>query len=157
MSGCIEEIKAGGVKGIFGLDQVDWQGQAGACYECWKLSPCCGNPDIMGCLMCVGCWWCCGPCSACKLYASSLNEPCAVAPHCLMVCCVPCTGCIVRHNLRKKAGVRGNIVGDCACRCCCGPCAFCQELRSVAPAEWNLLIPFNTPQIVSPNLTKLWI
>ena len=155
MSGCVAEIKAGGVQGIFGIDQINWGGQAGAFYEVWKVAPCCGSPDLKGCLMCIGCWWCCGPCSACKLYASSLGQPCAIVQHCLMVSCVPCTGCILRYNLRKKAGAKGNIIGDCVCLMCCGPCACCQQLRSVSPSEWNMFIPFNMPQLVSPAPTKL--
>lgn len=157
MNKCVSEIKAGGVKGIFGLDQIDWGGEAGKFYECWKLRPCCGAPDVVGAVMCCACWYCCGPCSSCKLYASSLGEPCAIVPHCLMVCLVPCTPCIIRYNLRKRAGATGNFIGDCMCVLCCGPCACCQELRSVSAAEWNMFAPFVTPEVVGPNPTRLWV
>lgn len=33
---CFAEVKLGGVKGIFGLDQCDWGGDHGAIYEIWK-------------------------------------------------------------------------------------------------------------------------
>eukprot|EP00992_Anisonema_acinus_P008604 TRINITY_DN4720_c0_g1_i1.p2 TRINITY_DN4720_c0_g1~~TRINITY_DN4720_c0_g1_i1.p2 ORF type:complete len:133 (-),score=23.92 TRINITY_DN4720_c0_g1_i1:44-442(-) len=45
---------------------------------------------------------------------------------------------LIRHNLRVRYGVPGNLIGDCVCTCCCGSCAACQELRSVPMEGWNL-------------------
>lgn len=47
------EIVKGGILGLCGIDQIDWGGQAGACYEVWKCSPCCGSPDPLGCILCL--------------------------------------------------------------------------------------------------------
>lgn len=148
----VAEIKAGGVQGIFGLDQMDWGGQAGAFYECWKLNPCCGEPDINGAVMCCVAWSCCGPCSTCKLFANSTGEPCAIVPHCLIGwCCFPCTVCMTRYNIRKRMNIPGNLMGDCMCCLCCGPCSMCQVLRSVPTTEWNFISPLVVPELQSPN------
>ena len=156
---CLSEIKEGGIVGICGLDQIDWGGSAGKFYEVWKVSPCCGSPDAnpKDAIMCCLCWSFCGQCSATKLFASSVDQPCSLIPHCLFVYFCGCiSGPVLRYNLRKKAGVTGNIIGDCACVCCCGPCACCQELRSVQPSEWNWLSPkITVPEIVAPDSTKL--
>ena len=152
--GAVDEIKAGGIKGAFGLDQIDWGGQAGACYEIWKLSPCCGAPDPMGALTCIGCWWCCGICSASKLYASSLGQECALIPHCAMACfCGICTAVIVRNASRKKAGASGNWLGDIVCTWCCGCCSGCQVLRSAQVNDWNYFSDgIKVPVIVAPTI-----
>jgi len=156
MSGCIDEIKAGGIKGILGLDQIDWGGSAGKIYEIWKVAPCCGAPDIKGAAICCACWSFCGLCSATKLFASSVGQECSIMPHCLFVYFCGCvSGPVLRYNLRKKAGASGNIIGDCVCLWCCGPCACCQELRSVQPNEWNWLMPLTIPKVVAPEPTKI--
>ncbi|CAD2222897.1 hypothetical protein ADEAN_001045200 [Angomonas deanei] len=41
----IDKAGEGGVKSWLGIDQIDWGGEAGKFYECWKLNPCCGTPS----------------------------------------------------------------------------------------------------------------
>ena len=151
MDVCIAEIKATGVQGALGLDQMDWGDNK--FYEIWKVSPCCGEPDAQKALYCIGSWWCCGPCSFGKLFAASVGEDCAIVPHCLCGMC-PCGPILLRYNLRKKSGTTGNCIGDCVCTACCGPCSFCQILRSVSVNEWALT-PWKSPEIVAPNATKV--
>lgn len=147
----VAEIKAGGVTGLFGLDQMDWGGQSGAFYECWKVSPCCGEPDANAAVFCCLSWCCCGPCSACKLFANSTGDGCAIIPHCLIGCCMPLAMTMTRYNIRKRMNVPGNICGDCVCSCCCAHCSLCQILRSTQTQEWNFIQPFVAPQLTSPN------
>lgn len=151
------DVTSGGVNGWLGLDQIDWGGEAGKFYECWKINPCCGAPDVMQMLWCVVCWSCCNCCATSKMFASSVDQDCFLVPHCVMACCLPCvTSVLIRANLRKRLGVQGNIVGDFICTCCCGCCAQCQECRAVAPSEWNLLQPsWKTPGVVSPQIVLL--
>ncbi|CUG90402.1 transmembrane protein, putative [Bodo saltans] len=145
------------VKSIFGLDQISWGGSAGAIYEVWRLSPCCGSPDVMGALKCLGCWWLCGLCSSSKFYASSVDQQCALIPHCAMVVFLPCiTTILLRHNWRKKTGVSGNIIGDCVCSYFCGPCSCCQVLRAAHPGDWNFFANgIKPPGIIAPQIKLL--
>lgn len=127
--------------GFFGLDQVRWAGSAGAVWEFWRWAPCCGAPDCYGVTCCIFHWTLLGPCSMCKLYASSLGDPVAVWPHCFCVLCCPLARLFTRYNLRSRNGTQGNIIGDCCCVfLCCGPCACCQELRSVSTNFWSLFL-----------------
>eukprot|EP00760_Papus_ankaliazontas_P024310 PhM_4_TR222/c0_g1_i1/m.100072 len=145
------EIAAGGFKGILGLDQITWPGHAGECWEFWRCSPCCGDPiNFMDCISCVLQFWFCGPCVAAKLFATSVNQECAVWPHCfpLIMCCSCITAPMERYNLRKKAGVSGNIIGDIVCLYCCSCCAGLQTLRSVPIEAWSLY-PFKAPQLAT--------
>ncbi|KPA75859.1 putative transmembrane protein [Leptomonas pyrrhocoris] len=148
---------SGGVSGLLGIDQIDWGGEAGKFYECWKINPCCGSPDAKKMLCCLFCWCCCSCCSMSKLFASSVDQECALVPHCLMACFLPCiTAICVRTNLRNRLGVQGNMVGDCICVWCCGCCSQCQELRSVTTEEWNLLEPaWKTPEVSAPEIIFL--
>lgn len=97
----------------------------------------------MDCLVCFGCWWCCAPCSFAKLFAHSTNgDDCGIVNHCLPVLfCGPFVACITRHNLRLLAGApppdASGWIGDVGCVVCCGPCSFCQMLRSVPKGAWN--------------------
>ena len=141
----VDEIKAGGVKGILGLDQMDWgAGRGDKIYECWKCEPCCGRPcNVKDGLYCCLLSYCCGVCVSSKLYASSLNQDCAIVPHCLMAwCCGWFTACFTRYNLRKKNGVSGNLCGDCVCIWCCGACAGCQHFRAVPKSDWDFVTGF---------------
>ncbi|KAL7704509.1 transmembrane protein [Lotmaria passim] len=149
----IKQVTSGGVTGFLGLDQVDWGGEAGKFYECWKINPCCGSPDTKKMMCCFFCWCCCSCCSLSKLFASSVDQECALVPHCLMACFLPCiTSICVRTNLRNRLGVKGNMMGDCICVWCCGCCSQCQELRSVPTVEWNLLEPaWKTPAASVPE------
>jgi len=52
-----------------------------------------------------------------------------------MPCVVPVC---LRYNLRKKTGTPGSICGDAVCLYFLGPCACCQELRSVPVNDWSL-------------------
>lgn len=137
--------------GLCGIDQIDWGGQAGAFYECWKLSPCCGSPDIMGVLWFCLHWCFCFPCSSCKLYATSLGDQCSIWPHCICMLCCPCGRLFTRYNLRKKSGTSGNIIGDCVCIYFCAPCACCQEMRSVSPDGWRIFPEITIPGIFVPG------
>ena len=147
----IEEIKAGGVKGCFGIDQMDWGNQAGQWYEFWNCVPCCGSPcDLPGCLNCCLHWGCFGCFTYMRTLAWSQDNDCAIIPHLcpLMCCCGPCTRVGFRYNLRKKAGVNGNCCGDLMCAWCCGLCACSQELRSLDVKVWQM---FPTPLIHAPK------
>jgi hypothetical protein len=145
----IDEIKSGGPKGFFGIDQIDWGGRGGAIYEVWKCSPQCGSPvNVKSACLCLLTWHFCCPCAEAHLYASSLSQPCACVPHVLMgFFCAPCTHCFTRYNLRKRNGVAGNICGDCVCTYLCGCCSSLQMMRAVAPSDWSLIEP--TPQCVA--------
>ena len=158
MDRCVNEIKAGGVAGALGIDQIDWGGSAGAIYEIWKLEPCCGSPwNPWDAFVCFMCWHFCGLCSVSKLFGSSVSQHCSLIPHCaFMIFCGCISGPVLRYNLRKKAGAPGNIIGDIVCLYFLGPCAACQELRSVQASEWNWVFPTITvPLIVAPDPTKL--
>lgn len=145
VDGCCNEIKSTGFMECLGFSQCDWGGNA--CYELWKLAPCCGAPDAINCLLCwFNCFFCC-PCVHCKLYATSLNQTYSVLPHCLCGCfCCPCVSIFTRYNLRHRAGARGNMIGDWMCMYCCGPCAQCQNLRSVDVGGWRYFPEFDIPE-----------
>mmetsp|Transcript_23850 Transcript_23850/g.27682 ORF Transcript_23850/g.27682 Transcript_23850/m.27682 type:complete len:156 (+) Transcript_23850:61-528(+) len=147
----IDEIKAGGVKGCLGLDQMDWGGEGGKFYELWKCAPCCGSPDLAGCLNCCFHWNCLGYLTYMRTLAWSQDNECAVVPHCvpLVCCCGPCTRVGFRYNLRHKAGVSGNLCGDFMCVWCCGICAFAQELRSMPVTAWQM---FPNPPMKAPKM-----
>jgi len=156
MADTVDKIKSSiasspGVDGFLGIDQIDWGGSAGAVYECWKLSPCCGSPfNLKDCLYCLGCFYFCPLCTASKLLASSLEQQPAIVNHCLLTYCGAfyyCKPCI-RHNFRKKAGAKGNIIGDCVCACVFPYCSACQELRSVPISAWDWL-----PDVQAKNLS----
>lgn len=150
VDGCVAEIQSTGVLGCLGISQIDWGGNA--CYEVWKLSPCCGSPDPINCLLYCFNFIFCGPCVNCKLYATSLGQKCAFFPHCVCCCfCGPCMTLFTRYNLRRKAGGKGNMIGDWVCLYCCGPCSCCQNLRSVDIGGWRVIPEVEVPQpIVSP-------
>eukprot|EP01059_Diplonema_ambulator_P016821 TRINITY_DN287_c0_g2_i1.p2 TRINITY_DN287_c0_g2~~TRINITY_DN287_c0_g2_i1.p2 ORF type:complete len:162 (+),score=48.15 TRINITY_DN287_c0_g2_i1:65-550(+) len=119
---------SGGGGGIMD-GQLDWGGNGGKCWECWVVAPCC---DPYCCIT----WWCCGCFNQCKLFAWSVDQPCSIVNHCLpLTFCGICTACVMRHAIRKKAGVQaggpmGGFVGDCLITYFCGACGFCQELRA---------------------------
>ena len=147
----VDEIKAGGIKGICGIDQLDWgEGKGGKLWECWKCEPCCGQPcNPKDAVYCCLLSYCCGWCVASKAYASSLGQECAIVPHCLMVwCCGWCTATFLRYNLRKKNGVPGNLCGDFMCIWCCGYCAGCQHFRAQQKSDWDFIPGFKfTPKV----------
>ena len=151
----IDEIKAGGVHGAFGIDQIDWGGRAGKFYEFWKVEPCCGSPlNAKDAIVCLGTWWCCPLCAQSKLYASSLNDQCGIVPHALFTClCSPCSCWFTRYNLRKKLGVKGNLLGDFVCVYCCGCCSSLQHLRASAIEDW-FLFPCNLVPAARMELIK---
>jgi hypothetical protein len=102
---------------------LDWGEKGGKCWEFWKCDPQCEDPA-----RCIGCWCCCGPCSAGKLMATAANqEAMGWVNNCLaMCCCGPCMMTITRHNLRVTNGIAPSPddakgwVGDCLCSFCCG-------------------------------------
>jgi Cys-rich protein (TIGR01571 family) len=135
----IEEIKAGGAAQAFGADQMDWGDKGGQFYECWKCEPCCGSPcnPKDGVLCCVH-FSCCGLCSFSRLLATTVNQEWACWPHCISFwCCGVCSHACLRYNLRRQAGIPGNICGDCMCVWCCTCCAVTQELRSIPKSMWE--------------------
>lgn len=141
---CCSELSSTGVMGCLGCTQCDWGGNA--CWEFWKCSPCCGRPDIINCILCWFNWMICCPCANCKLYATSLSQRCAFFPHCICCCfCGPCMSLFTRYNLRRKAGVRGNMVGDCVCLTYCCLCVWCQNLRSVDVGGWRIFPDLQCP------------
>ena len=137
--GVCAEIQSGGVEGCLGLDQCDWGGNGGQIYEVWKVDPCCGPPTPLQAFECVATWFCLGLCSFSKMYARALDQPCGVVNHVLFPYCCPCLSLIfLRYNIRKKNGVRGNVVGDFVCMYLLAPCALCQQLRAVPRDDWTL-------------------
>lgn len=81
----------------------DWKDHGGWFFECWKIEPCCGSPANLGdALYCVVCFTFCAPCSCSKLYASSVDQQCALVNHCLPWSCAPCMLCFMRHNFRTR-------------------------------------------------------
>ncbi|EPY16381.1 hypothetical protein STCU_11335 [Strigomonas culicis] len=149
--------ESGGCSQCCGCDQCDWGGDAAECYACWKLNPCCGTPDPCKMLSCFLCWECCYLCSFSKLFASSVEQECAIFPHCILVAlCQPYVRLCVRNNLRRRLGVQGSMMGDAVCCCCCWVCSFCQELRAVPREAWNLIEPsWRTPECMAPELVFL--
>ena len=138
-SGILDEIKAGGIQGALGIDQIKWN-KGGAIYEVWILEPCCGQPwNPKDALECALTWYLLGPCACTRLYAHSLDQDYALVNHCLYPYCCPCPAALcMRYNLRKKSGTPGNILGDWVCMYCCMYCAACQEIRSVDRSAWTL-------------------
>jgi len=129
---------------------LEWGGNAGACWECWKLEPCCGEPcNPADGVRCFLCWFCpiVSFLSSAKLYAYSTNQDCACVNHILPVF-IPYVGGIVvsiamRHNLRVKVGAglpakdTTGILGDLIMVCIFGYCVHCQNLRSVDRGAWD--------------------
>ena len=134
-----------------GLDQLDWgEGKGAKLWECWKVEPCCGSPvNGKDAVMCCVHWYCCGICTASKLFSYSTNQPCAIVDHAgFIYCCQLCAGIAMRHNIRKKNGIAGALTGDAVLHCCCPYCSFCQMMRAVPREAW-LLQPF--PQVAVKN------
>jgi hypothetical protein len=151
----IDDIKNGGVRGCFGLDQMNWGAPAGQFYEFWKCAPQCGAPDVKNCLVCVAHWYLCGPCALSKLYASSLEEECHIIPHCAMACfCIWATLALTRHNTRRKIGVSGNLCGDIVCTWLCGCCSLLQVIRASSVDDWNYL-NLKFPPTIAPTIKFL--
>eukprot|EP01094_Clydonella_sp_ATCC50884_P030186 TRINITY_DN974_c0_g1_i1.p1 TRINITY_DN974_c0_g1~~TRINITY_DN974_c0_g1_i1.p1 ORF type:complete len:206 (+),score=12.20 TRINITY_DN974_c0_g1_i1:65-619(+) len=127
---------------------------AGACWECWKLEPCCGSPcNPMSGAYCFLCWVCCGCCSYAKLIAHTQDQECGVVNHCLPILgtMLPVVGWVwaflmygnVRHQARMAAG-QGDAkawIGDWIVVLvpCTAPCTLCQTLRTVEPEAWDWL------------------
>eukprot|EP00300_Choanocystis_sp_HF-7_P030616 c39489_g1_i1.p2 GENE.c39489_g1_i1~~c39489_g1_i1.p2 ORF type:complete len:153 (+),score=24.58 c39489_g1_i1:34-492(+) len=135
---------------------LDWGAdKGGKCWECWIVSPCCGNPfNAKEAGMCFALWFCCGLCSFAKLFSYSTNgDECGIVNHCLPACfCGICTRILMRHNLRTKAGVPPaepkGWAGDVLCPLFCSPCSFCQELRSAPPSGWNFVETLKAKKVV---------
>eukprot|EP01004_Peranema_trichophorum_P009696 NODE_8442_length_678_cov_22.037838_g7819_i0.p1 GENE.NODE_8442_length_678_cov_22.037838_g7819_i0~~NODE_8442_length_678_cov_22.037838_g7819_i0.p1 ORF type:complete len:197 (+),score=10.52 NODE_8442_length_678_cov_22.037838_g7819_i0:47-592(+) len=147
--------------------QVDWGDKAGKCYECWKLEPCCGNPcNFTDGIYCLACFVFCGPCTAAKICAYSLDQHCAFCNHFMLPyllvslpfaltaikpALVPigyigavAYRSIIRHNIREKYGVVVDSpinawLGDVLCTLLFSPCTYCQELRSMPKEGWDWL------------------
>jgi hypothetical protein len=152
----ILEVKTGGLQQCCGLDQADWgQTHGGQIYEFWKCEPCCGercNPKEAA--VCFFHFYCCHLCTVSRMLAGVLNQKWAVWPHCVcLYCCASCTHAALRYNLRKAAGVPGNICGDFWCLYFCGPCALAQELRSVPKNKWEWIPDhMEAPEMTIPEV-----
>eukprot|EP00796_Vickermania_ingenoplastis_P002163 gene2163-1332_t len=110
---------------------------------------------ILGCLGISQIDW--GGNACYELYATSLGQKCAFFPHCVCCCfCGPCMTVFTRYNLRRKAGVKGNMVGDWICTCCCGCCACCQNLRSVPIAGWRVVPEVEVPDLIASNICSFF-
>lgn len=145
-SDCYKELFCSGCLACTGFTQCDWN-RNNACWECWDFYPCCGRPDLFNCALCCFNWYILCWCNSCRLYASSLNQTYSVFPHCLCgTFCVPCMHVLTRYNLRRRMGVKGNMVGDCLCMACCCPCACGQNLRSVNISAWRFFPEFPLPE-----------
>ncbi len=152
----MDECRQGGPEGCLGIDQQNWGGSAGYFYEVWKCEPCCGSPaNPKDAIYCLFCWHCCSLCVTSKLFAYSLGQECALFPHILCIWCFgPWVAPCLRYNLRKRAGVRGNICGDLVCLYFCGCCSWLQQLRSVPVSAWDINPP-TIPQLVAPDVKLL--
>ena len=72
---------------------------------------------------------------------------------CCLYCCQLCTHSALRYNLRRSAGVPGNICGDCVCLYFCTICAFTQELRSIPKSMWEWIPDhMQAPEVTIPEL-----
>lgn len=147
------EISAAPLSAKFGMDQVDWgEGKGGKLYECWKVEPCCGQPvNPKDAVYCCLHFWCCALCTISNLQSKVLGqETWSIVPTCcFLYFCNICSRTAARYNLRRRQNVPGNMMGDCILTWCCGPCAACQELRSVPKSMWDLM-PFKAPAVVGP-------
>jgi len=124
----------------------EWPGQSGACWECWKLEPCCGEPcnskDGVHCFLCFAC-----PIVGCfstgKLYSYSQNQEYQLVNHCLGMLIPIVSGTSLRHNIRVKNNIgkpamdHEGILGDGIMMFFCGACSGCQILRSVSRETWD--------------------
>eukprot|EP01103_Thecamoeba_quadrilineata_P019146 TRINITY_DN7635_c0_g1_i1.p1 TRINITY_DN7635_c0_g1~~TRINITY_DN7635_c0_g1_i1.p1 ORF type:complete len:173 (-),score=8.53 TRINITY_DN7635_c0_g1_i1:149-622(-) len=127
-----------------------WGGKAGACWEIWKVEPCCGEPaNLADAVYCAACW--CIPVVNCftagKLYSGSLDQQYGLVNHCVPFI-IPYVSIAfataLRHNVRTKYGVGlpimdpQGLLGDFIMVCCCGCCSGCQTLRASGGKEaWD--------------------
>lgn len=150
------EVAQADYNAAMGMDQIDWGGEPGKCYEFWKINPCCQAPNPAGMACCCANWCCFSSCATAKLFASSVNQECAIIPHLCCACyCSTLTWTMIRYNLRRKHGAKGNFFGDYMCSCCCGWCSMCQILRSVTPDAWNIFTNYKEPRVANPELMFL--
>ena len=131
-----------------------WGDHAGCCLECWKCSPCCGDPwDPCHAIYCFLCF--CTPAALITwpfICAEDLDQNCAIGNHFLPFCIInillagilPCTvwSCL-RHNRRIKYNSDmkpgcPNKIGDIIMTCPpCLPFALCHMCRSMERDQWN--------------------
>lgn len=146
--GLLDEVRAGGIKGCLGIDQIDGGG-GNEIYAFWKVDPCCGSLESAA--KCVIAFSCCGWCTMAKFYSSSMGQTWNLIPACLIVTLCPTLAAVAtRYGVRKGPG---NIVGDCVCTHLLQPLACCQVLRWASNSQWWLLPPDVT--IVAPQMK--WI
>lgn len=121
---------------------VHWGPHGGCCLDfCWvppdtSLTRCDGFGT---CIYMTICCWAFGPCFRGKLFASSMDQNCAVVNHCCLACEFPgCVRILTRHNLRKKYQI-GNSgwCGDIFMSCFCPYCTEMQMARAVARGGWD--------------------
>eukprot|EP01095_Lingulamoeba_sp_RSL-Kostka_P008168 TRINITY_DN268_c0_g1_i1.p1 TRINITY_DN268_c0_g1~~TRINITY_DN268_c0_g1_i1.p1 ORF type:complete len:179 (+),score=43.01 TRINITY_DN268_c0_g1_i1:99-635(+) len=105
---------------------------------CWGINcePCCGAPCNLGdgCKCCL-CFTCCGWCVLSELYASQLDQDCALINHC---CCLSYALTCIRHNSRIQGNIgntSGGWVGDCFMSHICFLCSLGQTLRNEPDPE----------------------
>jgi len=127
-----------GVSSYLGIDQIDWGNNA--VYEVWKVSPCCGTPfSIPDAIYCWIQHWFCGLCTSAQVCAWGMNQELAFINHLLLLYFCYCCMCIQRHNIRKRAGIPGNLIGDFMCQWCFPVCSKCQELRAMPKEGWDFI------------------
>ena len=147
----IQEIKAGGVEGCLGLDQMYWGEPGGQIYEFWKC-PCWGQPiDPKECLYCLALWICCPTCTSSRMLAHSEGQKCSIVPHILLCHFLPnFTVCCLRYNLRKQMYVPGNLCGDFVCIHFCPCCAQLQMIRAASKSHWDIFGPCELGIVAQP-------
>lgn len=127
-----------------GKDPCDmyWYEQGGCCLElCWTpkdANKSCCDKFCDLCYM-LGCVCLFRPCARAKLFASSMNQDCAIVNHCFIAYTFPvCTTILTRHNVRKKLGI-GNSgwLGDICMVCFCPICATLQMYRALPTEAWD--------------------
>ena len=121
---------------------MDWDDQGGCCLEfCWVKPDsgltCCDG--FANCAHATLCFCIFGLCSASKMYASSMNQPCSIVNHCCLIWEFPsCVRILTRHNIRKKLMVGGSgWCGDIAMGCLCPYCSDMQMARALGRDGWD--------------------
>eukprot|EP01103_Thecamoeba_quadrilineata_P016458 TRINITY_DN550_c0_g1_i1.p1 TRINITY_DN550_c0_g1~~TRINITY_DN550_c0_g1_i1.p1 ORF type:complete len:181 (-),score=17.08 TRINITY_DN550_c0_g1_i1:179-721(-) len=129
---------------------VRWGGQAGDCWEFWKVEPCCGEPaNLPDALYCLACWSI--PLINCvtagKFFATSLDQQFGLINHCVPFIIPYLNFAAVvstRHNYRTRYNVGHPIMdplgllGDLFMTSYCCICTCSQNLRASGGKEaWD--------------------
>lgn len=125
---------------------LDWGDHGGCCCDFiymrgWSFD----TPEATRCDRCLTClhMYCCfcvfGWCTSARVFASSMDQSCAIVNHCWLAYAFPCcVGVLSRHNLRKKLKIGGSgWCGDILAVWFCPCCSALQMYRSLPHAGWD--------------------